>query len=298
MGQYYRQVCVNRRESLYTHAFGDGLKLMEFGCSGSGTMSALTLLLLSRDVSDEIFGAGPKRHIGSWAKDPANIVITGDYADPNWFSDEDRKRMWEKESYRKYHEENDAVGTLDTFETTLYSVASELYSDISTPLAEEVNRLMGDASPFSWIGSFSGPWGLPDAYWDHQKFSQASLGDGPDVVIWNVSKSQLLDPGLLHPEGKRGLFTWMFTPDGPTPLLALLLAEGNGRGGGDLFSNNPIIGSWAGDWVIVLRYSPDGDYGTDITEWSVEALMDDGYVAREDYWMGVANRLGATKITQ
>lgn len=38
--------------------------------------------------------------------------------------------------------------------------------------------------------------------------------------------------------------------------LAVLLARDNGRGGGDLRSENPIIGSWAGDRIEIA-----GDYG-------------------------------------
>jgi hypothetical protein len=37
--------------------------------------------------------------------------------------------------------------------------------------------------------------------------------------------------------------------------LAILLADGNGRGGGDLHSENDIVGSWAGDNIVVA-----GDY--------------------------------------
>jgi hypothetical protein len=37
--------------------------------------------------------------------------------------------------------------------------------------------------------------------------------------------------------------------------LAILLANSNGRGGGDLRSDNPIIGSWAGDRIVIA-----GDY--------------------------------------
>ena len=37
--------------------------------------------------------------------------------------------------------------------------------------------------------------------------------------------------------------------------LVALLADGNGRGSGDLDSNNPIIGSWAGDRIMFA-----GDY--------------------------------------
>jgi hypothetical protein len=35
----------------------------------------------------------------------------------------------------------------------------------------------------------------------------------------------------------------------------VLLADGNGRGGGDLHSEHPIIGSWSGDRIVVA-----GDY--------------------------------------
>lgn len=37
--------------------------------------------------------------------------------------------------------------------------------------------------------------------------------------------------------------------------VSILLADGNGRGGGDLHSKNPIIGSWAGDRIVIT-----GDY--------------------------------------
>jgi hypothetical protein len=40
--------------------------------------------------------------------------------------------------------------------------------------------------------------------------------------------------------------------------LAILLADGNGGGGGDLRSNNPVVGSWAGDPIVVA-----GDYATE-----------------------------------
>jgi hypothetical protein len=45
--------------------------------------------------------------------------------------------------------------------------------------------------------------------------------------------------------------------------LVALLAESNGRGGGDINSQNPIIGSWAGDRIIFA-----GDYADANSEFS------------------------------
>ena len=78
---------------------------------------------------------------------------------------------------------------------------------------------------------------------------------------------------------------------GVMSALAILLADGNGSGGGDLFSDNPVIGSWRGDRIVVA-----GDYsdiyvkGTDkniydyahknfknVSSESLAALLDDGY---------------------
>lgn len=59
MGQYHMPVCVDTMEQINPHRFGDGLKLMEFGCSGSGTMAALGLLLVGE---------------GRWAGDRIGIL--------------------------------------------------------------------------------------------------------------------------------------------------------------------------------------------------------------------------------
>jgi len=79
MGQYFIIVNMTKKEFIHPHKFGDGLKLMEFGCSSNGTMTALALLL--RQSSEG--GGGdfpcPEKYkiVGSWAGD--KIVIVGDY---------------------------------------------------------------------------------------------------------------------------------------------------------------------------------------------------------------------------
>jgi len=76
--------------------------------------------------------------------------------------------------------------------------------------------------------------------------------------------------------------------------LAVLLADGNGRGGGDLRSENPIIGSWAGDRVVIAGdYADEGNWGVegslyavsedweDISDKVIEALSDDSYLCED-----------------
>lgn len=45
MGQYHYIANLDRREYLHPHRFGDGLKLMEFSCSASGTLAGMSILL-------------------------------------------------------------------------------------------------------------------------------------------------------------------------------------------------------------------------------------------------------------
>ena len=73
-------------------------------------------------------------------------------------------------------------------------------------------------------------------------------------MVVNIDKEQTLDP---HKFGS-GLKLMEFGNDGQSILtgLAVLLADSNGRGGGDLRCNKPIVGSWAGDRIVIT-----GDYG-------------------------------------
>lgn len=79
-------VNLDKRQYLHPHRFGDGLKLMEFGCSSSGTLCGLAILLADGNGR----GGGDLRAddsiIGSWAGD--RIVVAGDYADGRkWLED-------------------------------------------------------------------------------------------------------------------------------------------------------------------------------------------------------------------
>ncbi len=80
MGQYYKIVNLRDRQFLYPHAMGDGLKLLEFGMSGRGTLSVLAAAI-----------ANTREHKGAWTG--ANLVVAGDYADTGRFVPESAKDM-------------------------------------------------------------------------------------------------------------------------------------------------------------------------------------------------------------
>jgi hypothetical protein len=98
MGQYHYIANIDKREFLHPHTMGDGLKLMEFGASGGGTMLGLALLLACSNgrgggdfqIWDDPYNDGrkvegiiPRDHelatavVGRWAGD--RIAVIGDY---------------------------------------------------------------------------------------------------------------------------------------------------------------------------------------------------------------------------
>lgn len=92
MGQYYLIVNLDKKQYLHPNRCGDGLKLLEFGCSANGTLTALAVLLA--DGNGRGGGDLHSDHaaIGSWAGD--RIVIAGDYADEGKFTGDPQRNLY------------------------------------------------------------------------------------------------------------------------------------------------------------------------------------------------------------
>ena len=86
MGQYFKVANLDKKQVINPHEFGDGLKLMEIGCSSNGTMLGLALLLRQSTGSGggDFLAAGAHPVVGSWAGDRVSIV--GDY---------DESKLWD-----------------------------------------------------------------------------------------------------------------------------------------------------------------------------------------------------------
>lgn len=101
----------------------------------------------------------------------------------------------------------------------------------------------------------------------------------------NVTKKQYIHPHHMNCGFK--LMEQVGFEKSPADALFLLLANSNGRGGGDA-NKHPLIGSWAGDSIVVQGdYAEAGDPGfipeddldsyIDITQKVVEMLNAAGY---------------------
>ena len=118
---------------------------------------------------------------------------------------------------------------------------------------------------------------------------------GQYYKIVNIKKKQYIKPDTFGDGSK--LMEFSMSASGVLAGLAILLADGNGRGGGDLHSENDIVGSWAGDNIVIAGdyadagkfvketgqnlYEVAGNEGEDISVKVLEALFDDKYFFSE-----------------
>ena len=118
---------------------------------------------------------------------------------------------------------------------------------------------------------------------------------GQYYKIVNVKKKQYITPHTFGDGAK--LMEFSMSANGVLAGLAILLADGNGRGGGDLNSENTIVGSWAGDNIVIAGdYADDGKWvkegdknlyavadeqGEDISIKVLDALCDDRWYFEE-----------------
>lgn len=87
---------------------------------------------------------------------------------------------------------------------------------------------------------------------------------GQYYKVANLDKKQIIHPHRFD-DGMK-LREFGCSSLGTMTGLAILLAVGNGQGGGDLRSNHPIIGSWAGDRIAIVGDSAE-DY-KEISKWT------------------------------
>lgn len=123
MGQYYKTINLDKKQFLHAHDFGEGLKLLEFGCDGDGLMTGLAILLsdgngrgggdIARSTDETKDDFEPTEHeriegehthdgkthraivpkiAGMWKGD--RIVIAGDYADDGNFLTADQVKRF------------------------------------------------------------------------------------------------------------------------------------------------------------------------------------------------------------
>lgn len=146
MGQYHRVINLDKKQWLRPHSFDEGTKLMEFGCSSQGTMTALAILLAASNGKGGGDFRGDDPLIGSWAGD--RIAIVGDYAEG------DAEFEW---AYRGTAQD---PADLEKLAATGGDVV--LWEDISY-------RILGVMLGDSWLRKdfITRPEGVDDRYWSY-----------------------------------------------------------------------------------------------------------------------------------
>jgi hypothetical protein len=77
--------------------------------------------------------------------------------------------------------------------------------------------------------------------------------------IVNLDKKQYIKPHAFGDGAK--LMEFAMSGEGTMAALAVLLSDGNGRGGGDIRSADPLVGSWAGDRIVITGdYADEGKF--------------------------------------
>jgi len=79
---------------------------------------------------------------------------------------------------------------------------------------------------------------------------------GQYYLIVNLDKQEYLYPHTFNDGSK--LMEFGQSAGGILLALTVLLSDGNGRGGGDIESENPLVGSWAGDRIVITGDYADG----------------------------------------
>jgi hypothetical protein len=93
--------------------------------------------------------------------------------------------------------------------------------------------------------------------------------------IVNIDKKQYLHPRKFD-DGLK-LCEFGNSRGGTMLALAALLAVDNNRGGGDIRSSDPLLGSWAGDRIVVA-----GDHG-DVGKFVPDETRNLFEIAQQDY---------------
>lgn len=183
MGQYYKIICLNRREELSKKDYG--AKLMESAWAGNVLTTSLYYMLMN-DWNEKI------------------VVNVGDYAD----TDDDWSAV---------------VNKLDN--TKLYKSLYDTANDYS-----KVDRI--------------------------SSVTRADLGL---IYGLNLDKKEFVNLNVLPVtdvyEDAQGKTVYAVEP------ILLLIAIGNGLGGGDYFTEDAsaeYVGRWVGDRISVSEFVPDG----------------------------------------
>lgn len=256
MGQYHSIINLDKQSGYSPRSIGASINLMEQGHTPTATAA---LLLLLSDPN----GWGGER-----------IAIVGDYAEDADLPDSDpypASELWVRVAESRGLKN---VGWLARKVIEDAGVATFQKKSWKIRYLDREDVIIHDYEP-----SLLSP---PDS------------ASAPHVVVVNHDRAQTITPTLLGDPGTL-LETAFGGVEGGTgtALHALLAAsnKGGARGEGDICSDSPLVGSWAGDRISVLPKPEVPIVTYDITPKVREVLTDASEGRYRVYADGSVNRL-------
>lgn len=164
---------------------------------------------------------GPK---GRWHGD--RIVVVGDYAEPG-----------DIPQGLPFADDPSALYSTDEGDPDDHYIPGPCTQFARCTLAEAFGATYSEEGFHSEVGD-----------WPMIKRLYTSTTDDGMYVV-NVDRNEYLDPEYFG--CGRSLPAIAVRQDGPMTMLAILLAVSNGRGGGDFNSEDPIVGSWGSQRVVI-----------------------------------------------
>ena len=199
MGQYYKPINIDKKQYVYSHDFGNGLKLMEHSYVGNNFVQ----------VVEGLIAEG-----GAWHGD--RIVWAGDYAD----FEKGAKVQRFKDSY---------TGEMRTHKPNLFDLID---SDVNAEMRVKPSK----GKKYRYVINLD-----TKQFVDTRKVPLTDVWTDRNGKEWPVQ---------IHP-------------------LPILTCEGNGRGGGDLHKEDPLIGAWARARVTVSNLLPKAYEGYKEIEFNI-----------------------------
>jgi hypothetical protein len=224
-------------------------------------MAALTLLLSRGNGLGKGDFISCDQIIGSWSGD--RIVASGNYADSGKFTNNSEENLY---------------GLTEQFEDISESILVVMAKDAKfrVILQESISIFVRDRLSKDTKNIIFGTE-------SQQPQEQDVVLGGKKKQSWrifNLDKNQ-----KIHAEDFNvSTLNNILASTGVTAALAVLLSDGNGRGGGDLDSEKPVVGSWAGDRIVVCGSlsSEDNLFSSrkfkNVGKEIILALADDSYV--------------------
>jgi hypothetical protein len=117
---------------------------------------------------------------------------------------------------------------------------------------------------------------------------------GQYYKIVNVDKKEYLKPWTFNDGAK--LLEFGCSSFSSLTALSILLADGNGRGGGDFMVEDKLVGSWAGDRIVIAGdYADEGKF-IEVEKQVREKLIKDGnnsnlYSFAEEHFKDISKKV-------